>query len=49
MAIFMFSKHHLNYILKYKYYTADMDLLKMVLVKILLNFGNHFRTLQMEF
>ena len=29
--------------------TADPDLLKMVTVKILLNFGNYFRTLQLGF
>ena len=29
--------------------TADTDLLKMVHVEILLNFGNYFRTLQLEF
>ena len=29
------------------YITADTDLLKMVPVEILLNFGNYFRTLQL--
>ena len=32
-----------------KFPTADTDLLKMVPVKILLNFGNYFRTLQLRF
>ena len=32
-----------------KYSTADTDLLKMVPVEILLNFGNHFSTLQLGF
>ena len=29
--------------------TADTDLLKMVLVDILLNYGNYFRALQLGF
>ena len=29
--------------------TANVDLLKMVPVEILLNFGNYFRTLQLGF
>ena len=29
--------------------TADKDLLKLVPVEILLNFGNYFRTLQLGF
>ena len=30
-------------------HTANVDLLKMVPVEILLNFGNYFRTLQLGF
>ena len=33
----------------YKVSTANVDLLKMVPVEILLNFGNYFRTLQLGF
>ena len=31
------------------YVTANVDLLKMVPVEILLNFGNYFHTLQLGF
>ena len=34
---------------QWQIFTANVDLLKMVPVEILLNFGNYFRTLQLGF
>ena len=36
-----------NLILQYIFFTANVDLMKMVQIEILLNLGNYFRTLQL--
>ena len=48
--MYWLKKLHLQLILSFSpLYTANVDLLKMVSVEILLNFGNYFRLLQLGF